>query len=190
MPSSAVEHGDRLRADALQAQHVEEPGGELSGEFAMECRAARLDQFGHAGRDVLADARKRAEVGGGETCDALATVAHHLRRVDDMDMKAISLRMDPGEAAARAVAAGCDVVLQCGGDLDRVAAALEGLVYAIEDDSFPVTRLDDALQRNAALKGRFLSDEARRHAPAPPTLREVIGSAEHALVAEQMRQFA
>jgi len=109
---------------------------------------------------------------------------------DDMDMKAISLRMEPGEAAARAVAAGCDVVLQCGGDLDRVAAALEGLVHAVEDDSLPVTRLDDALRRNAALKGDYLSNEARRRAPAPPTLREVIGSAEHALVAEQMRQFA
>jgi hypothetical protein len=40
------------------------------------------------------------------------------------------------------------------------------------------------------LKARYLSEEARRRAPAAPTLREVIGSAEHALVAEQMRQFA
>lgn len=109
---------------------------------------------------------------------------------DDMDMKAISLRFEPGEAAARAVAAGCDAVLQCGGDLDRVHAALEGLVRALEDDTLPVLRLDDALARHAALKARYLSDESRRRAPAVPTLREVIGSAEHALVAEQMRQFA
>ena len=109
---------------------------------------------------------------------------------DDMDMKAISLRFEPGEAAARAVTAGCDAVLQCGGDMDRVAAVLEGLVRAMEDESLPDARVDDALRRHAALKARYLSDQARRHAPAAPSLREVIGSAEHALVAEQMRQFA
>ncbi len=109
---------------------------------------------------------------------------------DDMDMKAISLRFEPGEAAARAIAAGCDGVLQCGGDLDRVHAALEGLVRAIEDETLPATRVDDALARHAELKARYLSEDARRRAPAAPTLRDVIGSAEHALVAEQMRQFA
>jgi len=109
---------------------------------------------------------------------------------DDMDMKAISLRLDPGEAAARAVAAGCDAVLQCGGDLDRVAAALEGLVKALENESLPETRLDDALRRHDELKGRYLSDRVRRLGPAAPSLRDVIGSAEHALVAEEMRQFA
>jgi hypothetical protein len=50
--------------------------------------------------------------------------------------------------------------------------------------------VDDALARHARRKARYLSDEARRGAPAAPTLRDVIGSAEHALVAEQMRQFA
>jgi beta-N-acetylhexosaminidase len=109
---------------------------------------------------------------------------------DDMDMKSISLRFAPGAAAVRAVRAGCDGVLQCGGDLDRVHAALEGLVRAIEDESLPATRVDDALGRQAALKARYLSEDARRRAPAAPTLRDVIGSAEHALVAEQMRQFA
>lgn len=109
---------------------------------------------------------------------------------DDMDMKAIALRYAPGEAAALAIAAGCDALLQCGGDLDRVAAALEGVVHAIEDESLTATRLDDALARLSALKARHLSDAARRRAPAAPTLAQVIGSAEHALVAEQMRQFA
>ena len=109
---------------------------------------------------------------------------------DDMDMKAISLQYEPGEAAALAVAAGCDGVLQCGGDLERVFAALEGLVRALEDDSLSATRMDEAIGRHMALKGRYLSDEAKRLAPPAPTLREVIGSAEHALVAEQMRQFA
>lgn len=109
---------------------------------------------------------------------------------DDMDMKAISLRYEPGEAAALAVAAGCDGVLQCGGDLERVFAAVEGLVRALEDGSLPAARFDAAVARQMELKGRYLSDEARRLAPPAPSLREVIGSAEHALVAEQMRQFA
>ena len=100
------------------------------------------------------------------------------------------MRYEPGEAAVRAVSAGCDAVLQCGGDLDRVAAVLEGLVKALEDESLSATRVDDALRRHEELKARYLSERARRHGPAAPTLRDVIGSAEHALVAEQMRQFA
>ena len=109
---------------------------------------------------------------------------------DDMDMKAIALRLQPAEAAVRAVAAGCDGILQCGGDLDRVAAVLEGLVRALEDGTLAFTRVDDAARRQQAMKARYLSADARRVMPAPPTLREVIGSAEHAQVAEQMRQFA
>jgi beta-N-acetylhexosaminidase len=109
---------------------------------------------------------------------------------DDMDMKAILRRFEPGDAAVRAVAAGCDGILQCGGDLDRVHAALEGLVHAIEGETLSAARVDDALGRHAALKARYLSEDARRSAPSAPTLREVIGSSEHALVAEQMRQFA
>lgn len=108
----------------------------------------------------------------------------------DMDMTAISLRFSPGEAAGAALAAGCDAILQGGGDVDRIAAALEGIVRAIEAETLSPTRVDDALRRHAGVKARYLSDEARRTAPAAPSLREVIGSAEHALVAEQMRQFA
>ena len=109
---------------------------------------------------------------------------------DDMDMKAISLRFEPGEAAARAIAAGCDGVLQCGGDPDRVHAALEGLVRAIEDETLPAARVDEALARHTDVKARYLLEDARRRAPAAPTLKDVIGSPEHALAAEQMRQFA
>lgn len=109
---------------------------------------------------------------------------------DDMDMKAISLRYTPGEAAVRAVAAGCDGVLQCGGDIDRIAAALEGLVRAAEDDTLSSSRLDDALARHLAVKAAYLSVDGRRTGPPAPTLRDVVGSAEHAAIAEQMRQFA
>jgi beta-N-acetylhexosaminidase len=129
-------------------------------------------------RDVIAG-RLRGELG-----------FHGLVFTDDMDMKAISLRFSPGEAARLALGAGCDGILQCGGDIERAAAALEGIVRALETDTLSSGRVDDALRRHAVLKGRYLSDDARRAAPAAPALRDVIGSAEHALVAEQMRQFA
>ncbi len=109
---------------------------------------------------------------------------------DDMDAPALAARFEPGEAAALAVAAGCDVLLHGGTDAERVFAALEGIVRALEDESLPAARVDAALRRHLALKGRYLSDDALRRAPAPPALRDVIGSAEHAAVAEQMRQFA
>ncbi len=109
---------------------------------------------------------------------------------DDMDMKAIASHVEPGDAAVRALSAGCDAILQCGGDPDRVAASLEGLVHALEAGTLSATRVDEALARHEALKARYLSDSARRQAPMPPSLRDVIGSAEHAAIAEQMRQFA
>ncbi len=109
---------------------------------------------------------------------------------DDLDMKAISATMSPDEAAVRAVGAGCDGLLQCGGDVERVAAALEGVVRAIEAGVLIGTRIDEALEHHAALKARYLSEQGRRASPPRPTLRDVIGSAEHQAVAEQMRQFA
>jgi beta-N-acetylhexosaminidase len=109
---------------------------------------------------------------------------------DDLDMRAISGRQQPGEAAVRALAAGCDVLLQCGGDVDRLAAALEGVVRAVEDGTLRDTRVSAALTRQAALKARYLSEDARRRLPPPPALAGVCGSAEHAAIAERMREFA
>ena len=109
---------------------------------------------------------------------------------DDMDHAAIAARLEPGEAAVRALAAGCDGIVQCGGDVDRLCAAIEGIVRALEEESLRAARVDDALKRQYALKTRYLSADARRLAPKVPALREVIGSAEHAAIAERMRQFA
>ncbi len=109
---------------------------------------------------------------------------------DDMDLPSISTHLGPAEAAIAALAAGCDGILHGGGDVGRVFAALEGIVRALEDESLRGTRVDEALKRQFALKTRYLSSDAQRLAPGRPTLREVIGSAEHAAVAERMRQFA
>lgn len=109
---------------------------------------------------------------------------------DDLDMQAIAARFEPGDAAARAMDAGCDALVQCGGDVDRLAAALEGVVRAVEQDTLPGARVDEALDRNAALKARYLSLDAFRANPQAPTLRDVLGSAEHQAIAEQMRQYA
>ena len=108
---------------------------------------------------------------------------------DDMDMRAISSHHEPGDAAVAALAAGCDVLVQCSGDIDRLAAALEGLLHAGEDGTLPGTRLQAALDRQLALKARFLSDEARRHVPAAPSLAQVTGSSDHQRIAARMREF-
>ena len=108
---------------------------------------------------------------------------------DDIDAPAAAARVGRGTAAARTVAAGSDGFLQLGGDMDRVHASLEGIVRALETQTLAWRRVDDALRRQLALKLRYLSDDARRRGPAAPTLRDVMGSAEHAAISEQMRQF-
>ena len=64
-----------------------------------------------------------------------------------------------------AIEAGCDGVLICSGDHDAQAAALEALVHAVEDERLPLSRVEDALQRQRRAKERFLA-APRRVAPA------------------------
>lgn len=72
---------------------------------------------------------------------------------DDLDMKA--LRGLPAELAARAVAAGCDLALNCWGRLDEMAATVE----ALDDISeAALERLDRAITRD---DGRLRYDDFR-----------------------------
>ncbi len=114
---------------------------------------------------------------------------------DDLDMKAISARMPRERAVASAVAAGCDVVLMCGEECDQHASALESLVRAVEEETLPRSRVDDAMARQRRAKARFAAMKASslhpdwRPMPARE-LRTIVGCAEHQLVAEEMRRFA
>jgi beta-N-acetylhexosaminidase len=104
---------------------------------------------------------------------------------DDLEMRAITDAWTVPDAAVAAVAAGCDGVLVCSGDLDLQAATLEALVHAVEDGRIPVRRLDAAIRRLEAQKHRFPGDT-----PGPAPWREVVGCEAHQRIADEMAQFA
>ena len=113
---------------------------------------------------------------------------------DDMDMKAISGRTTQDRAVVSAIAAGCDVMLLCGTDVQAHAAALEALVHAVEHDAIPWTRVDAALDHQRRAKERFASmtgtTMSREWRPMPPpALRALVGCPEHQRVADELRRF-
>ncbi|HEY8549957.1 MAG TPA: beta-N-acetylhexosaminidase [Vicinamibacterales bacterium] len=106
---------------------------------------------------------------------------------DDLDMKAIADRYTIEDAVVRALRAGCDGLLICGGDYDRKVRALEAIIRAAEEDRAFERRVEDAFRRMRAPKERFLIDLRR---PArPQELRASLGTMEHQMVAEEMRQW-
>ncbi|MBT8486147.1 MAG: beta-N-acetylhexosaminidase [Phycisphaerales bacterium] len=75
---------------------------------------------------------------------------------DDLEMKAISERMDVGDAAVQAVAAGVDLVLCCH-DLDRQRAVIAALADAIERGVVSGDRVASAHRRLARLAASYAS---------------------------------
>ena len=107
---------------------------------------------------------------------------------DDLDMGAVSRDRTAAELVIGAIAAGCDGVLICGGDVERQVLALEGLIRATETDAVSVTRIDDALARQRRAKERFLVD-VRRRRPDRRAISAIVGCADHQRVADEMAQF-
>ena len=106
---------------------------------------------------------------------------------DDLEMKAIAATIPVPEAAVRAIAAGCDGVLICQGDIGVQAETLEALMHAAEDGTIPRARMDDALARMRRAKERFLTAvPAPAHANA---LRGVLGCDEHRRIADEMAAY-
>jgi beta-N-acetylhexosaminidase len=108
---------------------------------------------------------------------------------DDLEMKAIAASYEVPDAAVQAIAAGCDGVLICSGDIEVQAAALEAIVYGVEQGRIPYRRLEDALSRQRRAKERFLTDPVT----APDrrrVLRQVLGCDAHQRIAEEMGRFA
>jgi beta-N-acetylhexosaminidase len=107
---------------------------------------------------------------------------------DDLEMKAIVDRHGAVEAAVMAIGAGCDGVLMCGPSQETQALAIEAIIHAVEDETLPLARVEDALARHRRAKERFL-------APPRPTplsgsaLRTVLGRDEHQAVAADMARF-
>lgn len=111
-----------------------------------------------------------------------------LALTDDLEMKAISGRYGLADATVRALGAGCDVVLLCGTSQEAQVLALEAVIHAVEDESLPLTRVEDAFARQRRAKERFLPG---RPAPlAGKALRAALGRDEHQAVAAEMARFA
>ena len=106
---------------------------------------------------------------------------------DDLEMKAIAKAYAMPDAAVAAVAAGCDAVLICSGDIEGQAATLEALVHAVEDGRIPYKRMEDALTRLRRAKERFLA--APVGSGRSPRLQHVLGCDAHQRIAEEMSRF-
>jgi len=70
---------------------------------------------------------------------------------DSMGMDAVSKRLSPGEAAARAIKAGNDIVLHSPDD----AAAVAGIKAAVEKGEIALTQLDESVRRVLRTKARL-----------------------------------
>jgi beta-N-acetylhexosaminidase len=108
---------------------------------------------------------------------------------DDLEMKAISGRYGHSDATVRAIAAGCDAVLMCAPRPEEQMAALEAIIYAVEQGRLPLARVEDALKRHRRVKERFLAPPRRRPATGA-ALRAILGRDEHQAVAAEMARFA
>ncbi len=108
---------------------------------------------------------------------------------DDLEMKAIANAYTAPDAAVLSVAAGCDAMLICSGDVEKKVAALEGLVYAVEQEKLRLSRVENALKRLQRAKERFLTAAVPARPPAARTLRQVLGSDEHRSIADEMARF-
>jgi beta-N-acetylhexosaminidase len=108
---------------------------------------------------------------------------------DDLEMKAISGRYGHSDATVRAIAAGCDAVLMCAPKPEEQMAALEAVIYAVEEGRLPLKRVEDALARHRRIKERFLAPPRPKPARGS-ALRAILGRDEHQAVAAEMARFA
>jgi beta-N-acetylhexosaminidase len=104
---------------------------------------------------------------------------------DDLDMRAIADHMGADVAAVAAVRAGCDVLLLCK-DEGNQAAAEAALIREAERDTEFRRKVGEAAHRIRALKHAHAANRARRPAPS----RDVVGSAAHHRLADQLARGA
>ncbi len=100
---------------------------------------------------------------------------------DDLDMKAIADHFGVGDAAVRAIRAGCDVLLLCR-DPAHQAEARAALIAAGERDSEVRRRLGEAAARVRDLA----ATHARQRRAAPAAGRDAIGALAHRRLADRL----
>ncbi len=121
-------HGIAAGADAVMVAHIELPALD-GGEFSP----ATLS------RPIVTDLlRKEMKFGG-------------LVYTDSMGMDAVSKRLTPAAAAARAIMAGNDIVLHSPDD----AAAVAGIKAAVEQGEIPIAQVDESVRRVLRTKARL-----------------------------------
>jgi beta-N-acetylhexosaminidase len=108
---------------------------------------------------------------------------------DDLEMKAVSAQYAVPDSAVEAIAAGCDGVLVCQGDVDLQARTLESIVKAVESGAIPARRFDDAFMRLKRAKQTFLTADRPGPSARIRALRSVLGREEHQLVAAEMAAY-
>ena len=106
---------------------------------------------------------------------------------DDLEMKAIASTYAVPSAAVLAIAAGCDGILICSGDHETQTAALEALIYAVENKELPFARIDDALKRQQQTRERFLT--VLQRPLQGRALQQRLGRDEHRAIADEMARF-
>ena len=100
---------------------------------------------------------------------------------DDLDMNAIAAHFGIGDAAVRAIAAGCDALLLCRVEQHQEEARA-ALVRAGERDSAMRARLGEAAARVRAMKAQHVA----RRCAEPPRGLEIIGALEHRQLADRL----
>jgi beta-N-acetylhexosaminidase len=106
---------------------------------------------------------------------------------DDLEMKAIAKTYTVPDAAVEAIAAGCDGLLVCSGDVDVQATTLEALVHAVEEKKIPYKRLEDALTRLRRAKERFLATPVVSQKVSH--IRQVLGCDAHRRIVDEMARY-
>ena len=165
-------HGDTTVDSHLALPRVERPLGELSrleiASFRALARNPAIDSMmtAHVVYPAL-DAEQPATLSRAICTDLLRTELgfEGVLFSDDLEMKALT--MPTGEAAVRAVAAGCDVLLVCS-RADLVEVAHEALVKEAETSAAFKTRCEEAFERGIAMR--------RRVRPVPVTGEAELGA--------------
>lgn len=103
---------------------------------------------------------------------------------DAMDMSAISRQHRPGEAAVRAVEAGADVILMPA----DVAAAVEGLVDAVESGRLSEARVDASVMR--ILRAKEALGLPSERFVSLDRVGSVVGIPKHGVVADEIAERA
>jgi beta-N-acetylhexosaminidase len=101
---------------------------------------------------------------------------------DSMGMDAVSKALSPGDAAARAIKAGNDIVLHSPDD----AAAFAGIKAAVEKGDIPIAQIDASVKRVLRAKAR-VGLHLQKMVPLD-RVPDLVGGRANALVAQQVSQ--